>query len=73
MNEVILGEVTALEAVKTAINKYNNQRPHRSIDMMFPSQAHKMTGSLKKHWKQKPLPLNKKSLEPKNPVMINKE
>lgn len=41
--------------------------------MMFPSQAHKMTGSLKKHWKKKPLPLNKKSLEPKNPVMINKE
>lgn len=43
----------ALEAVKIAVYKYNNKRPHRSIDFMFPVDAHKCEGSLKKHWKNK--------------------
>ena len=43
----------ANEAVKTAINKYNNQRPHRSCNMLTPAQAHTQTGVLKKHWKAK--------------------
>ncbi len=41
---------TAHEAVKIAIDKYNNKRPHRSCNMLTPSQAHKQTGLLKKHW-----------------------
>jgi len=40
----------AHEAVKIAVDKYNNQRPHRSCDMLTPAQAHKQTGILKKHW-----------------------
>jgi len=44
---------TALEAVKIAVYKYNNKRPHRSIDFMFPVDAHKMKGPLKKHWRKK--------------------
>ncbi len=43
----------ALEAVKIAVYKYNNKRPHRSIDFMFPVDAHNCEGSLKKHWKNK--------------------
>ena len=44
---------TALEAVKIAVYKYNHKRPHRSVDLMFPVDAHKMKGPLKKHWNKK--------------------
>lgn len=64
---------SALEAVKTAINKYNNQRPHRSVNMLVPSKAHQMTGQLKKHWKKKQLPLSKKSGVSQKDVMTNQE
>lgn len=30
---------------------YNEERPHRSIDMLTPQQAFTMTGELKRHWK----------------------
>lgn len=43
----------AHEAVKIAINKYNNQRPHRSCNMLTPSKAHTQTGVLKKRWNKK--------------------
>ncbi len=64
---------TALEAVKTAINKYNNQRPHRSVDMLFPSIAHQMTGELKKHWKKKQFPKKRNSGLPEKTVITNQE
>ena len=64
---------TALEAVKTAVNKYNNQRPHRSADMMFPSQAHQMTGSIKKHWKKRQITKKQNSGIPEKDVMENQE
>lgn len=37
--------------VKQAIGFYNNQRPHRSLDMMTPVQARERTGLIKKRWK----------------------
>lgn len=43
----------AQEAVKVAVEKYNNRRPHRSCNMLTPAQAHKQTGVLKKHWNRK--------------------
>ncbi len=43
----------AHEAVKVAINKYNNKRPHRSCNMLTPAQAHLQTGVLKKRWNNK--------------------
>lgn len=43
----------AHEAVKIAIDKYNNRRPHRSCDMLTPAEAHKQKGKLKKRWKKK--------------------
>lgn len=41
----------AKEGVKNAIDTYNHERLHSSIDMLTPYQAHTMTGELKKHWK----------------------
>jgi transposase InsO family protein len=40
----------ANEAVKSAVNKYNNQRPHASCNYMVPSEAHQSSGELKKRW-----------------------
>jgi putative transposase len=42
---------TARPLVAKAISIYNNERPHSSIDMLTPSQAHLGSGTLKKHWK----------------------
>ena len=33
------------------IDFYNNERPHRSIDMLTPTMAYDMTGELKRRWK----------------------
>lgn len=41
----------ACDDVKRAISIYNYERPHSSIDMLTPFQAHSMHGELKKHWK----------------------
>lgn len=41
----------AQSEVAIAINIYNNQRPHSSIDMLTPAEAHLKTGKLKKRWK----------------------
>jgi putative transposase len=40
-----------LKEIPAFIKFYNEERPHRSIDMLTPEQAFKMTGELKKHWK----------------------
>lgn len=49
----------ANEAVKTAVHKYNNKRPHGSCDYLFPTDAHHCKGELKKRWK----PKNKKPVD----------
>ena len=41
----------AKDGVKNAIAIYNQERPHSSIDMLTPFQAHAISGELKKHWK----------------------
>jgi transposase InsO family protein len=41
----------ALGAIEKAIRIYNSERPHRSIDMMTPDEAHKKTGPIKKRWR----------------------
>lgn len=38
------------DAVHKAVRFYNEERPHSSIDMLTPNQAHQMEGELKKHW-----------------------
>ena len=41
----------AQAAIAGAISIYNHQRPHSSVDMLTPMEAHARTGELKKHWK----------------------
>lgn len=41
----------AKKAVDIAINIYNHERPHGSIDMLTPVAAQQMNGELKKRWK----------------------
>ncbi len=53
LSETFLDYNQAHEAVKLAINKYNNIRPHRSCDMMTPVMAHLNKGRMEKHWKIK--------------------
>ena len=39
------------KGVKAAIDIYNYERPHSSIDMLTPSKTHSMEGHLKRRWK----------------------
>lgn len=38
-------------ALKVAVDFYNNERPHWSLDGMTPRQASKQEGEIKKRWK----------------------
>jgi putative transposase len=40
----------AKTAVEKAVSLYNNERPHLSIEMLTPEQAHGKTGELKRLW-----------------------
>ena len=73
LNETFADYHVALEATKVAVYKYNNKRPHRSVDMMFPVEAHLHKGPLKKHWKKRNYPMQgdpgvTKTTEVKNSV-----
>lgn len=39
------------QAIKHIINIYNTERPHSSVEMLTPDQAHQGTGVLKRLWK----------------------
>lgn len=41
----------AKKQVSKIIDFYNNERPHRSIEMLTPSEAYKREGTLKRMWK----------------------
>jgi hypothetical protein len=41
----------ARKVIATSISTYNHLRPHLSIDMLTPAQAHLQSGELKKRWK----------------------
>lgn len=44
----------ATRQVAQAVNIYNHLRPHLSIDMLTPAEAHAATGPLQKRWKNYP-------------------
>lgn len=52
----LLGGMTFLDvnqvraAVRTAVDFYNNERPHWSLDGMTPAEASRCKGELKKKW-----------------------
>lgn len=64
---------TALEAVKIAVYKYNNKRPHRSVDLMLPVDAHFQNGPLKKHWKKREYNSKYKTGITEQPVITNQD
>ncbi|MBK8807614.1 MAG: IS3 family transposase [Bacteroidales bacterium] len=41
----------AVKAVGSIIDIYNTERPHLSVGMLTPDEAHQRTGELKKYWK----------------------
>jgi putative transposase len=41
----------AEDDIAEAVSTYNHLRPHLSIDMLTPVEAHTRTGELKRHWK----------------------
>lgn len=45
------GIMQVRNTVMQAVDFYNNQRPHRSLDMMTPVQTRQTTGRIKKRWK----------------------
>lgn len=77
-DEYELGETysnyqAALEAVKSAVYKYNHIRPHRSVGFMVPVEAHVQNGPLKKHWrKRKHVPKAESGITDE-PVLINQD
>ena len=52
----------ARKEITKIIDFYNNQRPHRSIEMLSPNQAYQRQGKLKRMWKNY-YPSNQKKLE----------
>jgi transposase InsO family protein len=42
----------AQKAIKKAVRIYNTERPHRSINMMYPVEAENLTGDIPKVWKK---------------------
>ena len=51
LEEVYASFKQANRAVGTAIDIYNRHRPHSSVDMMTPEQAHVKTGEIRRRWK----------------------
>lgn len=54
-NELLHGKTftsmrQVIEAVDVAIDFYNSERPHSSIDWHTPNEAHEMSGEMKRHW-----------------------
>lgn len=43
--------IQAQQRIKKIISLYNQERPHLSLDMMTPDQAHRKTGKINKLWK----------------------
>ena len=48
---ILKNYVEANNVVKEVVNIYNMERPHSSIEMLTPNQAHQMSGILKRLWK----------------------
>ena len=55
-NELLHGKTfTSLrqvtEALRKAVEFYNSERPHSSLDWYTPDEAHQMQGEMKRHWR----------------------
>ena len=63
LEEVFAGFETAQKEVAKACSTYNHLRPHGSIDNLKPAQAHQLSGTIKKRWKNNWQKDNKKGKE----------
>lgn len=60
LNHIDLSDILqARRQVAQVIELYNNQRPHMSLNMLTPNQAHQKSGMIERKWKSyyKPLPM----------------
>ncbi|MCY1722310.1 IS3 family transposase, partial [Prolixibacteraceae bacterium Z1-6] len=73
LNETFADYHSALEATKLAVYKYNNKRPHRSVDFMVPQEAHQQQGPLKKHWKKRKYRVSEKTGNNSDVVITEQE
>jgi len=51
LEKIYINYQEAKQAIAAAISIYNYQRPHSSIDMLTPIEAHLQEGELKRRWK----------------------
>ena len=51
LEKIYINYQEAKQAIAAAISIYNYQRPHSSIDMLTPVEAHLREGELKRRWK----------------------
>lgn len=51
LDKIYINYQEAKQAIAAAISIYNYQRPHSSIDMLTPIEAHLREGELKRRWK----------------------
>ena len=49
----LVGIEETRKRVTKSIEAYNNLRPHLSIDMKTPKEAHRLQGPIRKRWKKK--------------------
>jgi hypothetical protein len=52
--KIELDSQKAKSYIPQIINIYNDRRPHLSINLLTPTQAHQMQGELKRLWKNYP-------------------
>ncbi|WP_139159972.1 integrase core domain-containing protein, partial [Mucilaginibacter sp. NFR10] len=53
LSRIFKSRPEALLAVKSAVEAYNNVRPHMSCSNLTPAYAHQSTEPLMKHWKNR--------------------
>ena len=49
--EKLMQNIEVQKEIKKIIKTYNEKRPHLSIDLLTPSQAHMGSGKLRRKWK----------------------
>ena len=51
LNKQILNLIDVEKELSKSVKMYNTERPHMSINMLTPNEAHQKTGEIKRVWK----------------------
>lgn len=73
LNTTFISYREALKTTEKAIEKYNNQRPHRSIAFKVPAEAHQYNGPLRRLWYPKRREVQQETEIYVNPVKPEQE